>query len=186
MVRMPLAVARRSVLVVIDVQPAFLAPFSDADEIVKRTEFLIRQATLLGVPIVATEQYPSRMGGTHERLQPWLRDANAPIMPKMIFSAHEGVDALDTGERDQFVLCGIETHICVNQTAHRLLERGHTVILAGDAVSSRQPLLHSLGMERLRHAGVAIAPSEAIVYEWMESAEHPQFREALKLVKEYA
>jgi nicotinamidase-related amidase len=83
----------------------------------------------------------------------------------------------------QVVLVGVETHICVNQTAHDLLDLGHTVIVCADAVSARTEDRHTLGLGRLRDAGAIVAHSESVVYEWMRSADHEKFREVLKIVK---
>jgi nicotinamidase-related amidase len=175
-----------SVLVVVDVQPSFLSGIFEAERVLDRVEFSMRIARLLGVPILATEQYPSRMGGTHELLAPLLETA-APPMEKMSFScAGCGMfmEALGNMGRPQIVIVGIETHICVSQTAHDLLVRGYELVVCPDAVSARTVDRHKLGMERIRDAGAVPAHSEAVAYEWMRSAENPAFREALKLVKD--
>jgi nicotinamidase-related amidase len=180
-----LASTEDSGLIVIDLQPSFLAAIPNADSVVRRSEFLIRAATILGVPIFVTEQYPSRMGSTDERLMPFL--GGATIEGKMVFSALGAPSISAWVERKlQIVLCGIETMICVNQTAQQLWELGHEVIIAADAVGGRSLEMHELGLGRLRSSGCELAHSEAIVYEWMQTAEHPQFREVLKLVKNFA
>jgi nicotinamidase-related amidase len=178
----------RDLLVVVDVQPSFLAGIHEADRVLERTEFLIRVARLLGVPVLATEQYPSRMGGTHERILAALGE-DASVAPKMSFSCcgcPGFMDAFATQGRDHAILVGIETHICVAQTALDLLGQGRTVMVCPDAVSGRTLDRHKLGMERMRDAGVAPLHTEAVAYEWMGSAENPNFREALKLVKAFA
>lgn len=112
-----------------------------------------------------------------------------PVFGKMTFSA------VGTPEFDQFlaelnpaqvVICGIETHICVNQTAHHLLSQGREVMIAADAVSARSTEMHEVGLGRLAAAGVTIAHSESIVYEWMGTADNTAFRDVLKIVKAYA
>ncbi|MCW5943801.1 MAG: isochorismatase family protein [Fimbriimonadaceae bacterium] len=184
-----LADAARSVLVVVDVQPSFLNGIVEAERVLARTAFLVEMASLLEIPVLATEQYPSRMGGTHATLLPLLETARAPRLGKMTFSC-AGCQAFDESlaamRRDQVVLCGIETHICVTQTALMLLGSGHEVLVAGDAVSARTEMAHDLGAARMRQAGAAIAHSESVAYEWMVAADHPRFREALSVVKRYA
>jgi nicotinamidase-related amidase len=186
---MPLAVLERSVLVVVDLQPTFLGGIHRKERILSRCAFLIRAATALGVPVLATEQYPARMGGTDSGIKELLDAAQAPIYPKMAFSCagcEQFSDRMRELGRDQAVIAGIETHICVNQTAHHLLDDPHEVFVPGDAVGARTDEMHKIGLKRMRAAGATIAHSESIVYEWMLSAEHPQFREVLKLVKEHA
>jgi nicotinamidase-related amidase len=181
-----LARAGDSALVVIDVQPAFLKAIPEGGAVLARTLFLVRMARLLGIPVLATEQYASRMGGScSDLVEAW---GDAPVFDKMTFSCcgSEGfVKTLrGTGAR-QAVLAGIETHICVNQTAHHLLEADYDVILAEDAISCRTAEAHRNGVERMRADGATVAHSESIAYEWLGSADHPRFREALELVKAF-
>jgi nicotinamidase-related amidase len=181
-----LARADDSVLVVVDMQPTFLAPIFERDRVKARTKFLIHVAKILDIPILATEQYPERMGGTDPELTALLD--HAPL-PKLAFSCMgcEPFSAmLGAQDRPQVVICGIETHICVNQTAHDLLDDDYEVLLAADACSARSSAMHDNGLQRLRDEGAAIAHSESIVYEWMQSADHPEFRAILKLVKDFA
>jgi hypothetical protein len=157
----------------------------EADRVMQRTEFLVKIAHTLGVPVIGTEQNPSRMGGLAETLLPFL---NEPAESKMTFSC-SGCDLFRryfvAGPLQQVVLVGIETHICVTQTANELLEIGHEVIVAADALSSRTPDRHEIGLKRLAASGAVAAHSESIAYEWMRSAEHPKFKEALEIVKAY-
>src|SRR5688572_20464626 len=181
-----LAEVSRSILLVVDVQPSFLRVVQGAERVLRRSEFLLRMATLLDVPILATEQYAERMGATDPRLLPQL--PSGPI-GKMTFSC-VGCDpferALKDSGRDQAVIVGIETHICVTQTALHLLERGLDVIVCEDAVSARAQEMSDIGFRRLRHAGVTVAHTESVAYEWLGSADNPKFRDALAIVKEFA
>lgn len=177
-----LALAEDSVLVVVDIQPMFLNPIFQADRVLERSKFLCQAAKLLDVPILATEQYPERMGGTHPEILEHLDS----VFGKKAFSclgSEKFNNALAALERSQVILCGIETHICVNQTAHDLLDVEAEVILATDAISARSEQMHEIGIRRMRDEGVVAAHSESIVYEWMESADHPAFKDVLKLVK---
>ena len=172
----------RSALIVIDVQPNFLRPIHDRDSVLGRIRFISRFAELLGVPILATEQVPAKMGTTHEDL--------APLCPtpvgKETFGAVEApgfVERLRATGRTEAILVGIETHICVSQTALGLLDVGYRVAVCPDAVGARTLDRHKLGMERMRDEGILPIHSEAVAYEWLGSAAHPTFREALALVK---
>lgn len=173
-----------SVLVVIDLQDAFLKVIPNGDQILKKSIFLVRVARALGVPVLSTVQNVTRMGGMAPALA-----AHLPAEPrnKMAFSCagcSEFIQDLEGLGKRQAVLVGIETPICVNQTAHHLLDRGLEVILAVDAISGRSLDMHELAMQRLRHAGCIASQTDSITYEWMLSAEHPSFREVLSLVKE--
>lgn len=178
--------ADEAFVVVIDIQPTFMAAIHEAERVVRRSRFLIEIATLLQVPVISTVQYPSRMGGLDPQITEALIDE--PIS-KMSFSCY-GTDAyqnaLEVVNRPKAVLVGIETHICVTLTALDLLQDGYEVFVCPDAVSSRSMEMHKLGMERMRDSGVMPSHTETLAYEWMRSAEHPQFREALKIVKESA
>ncbi|HMS54640.1 MAG TPA: isochorismatase family protein [Fimbriimonadaceae bacterium] len=180
-----LHVAANSTLIVIDLQPSFLNPIEGSQTVVERSKFMVRVAAKLGIPVLATEQYPERMGGTDPELKHELTDAEALIFGKMAFSAMGSPDfvaAYESTGRNHAVLVGIETHICVTQTALELKAKGHEVTIVADAVSAR-PGRHESAVQRLLNHGVDVAHSESVVYEWMRSAEHPAFREILGLVK---
>ena len=175
-------VPEKGLLLVIDVQERFLSPIFESERVEARTKFLCHVATLFGVPVLATEQYPERMGGIVESLQPYVGSPHR----KMEFSAFQDEDfvkRVNLSGRTQIVVVGIETHICVSQTCHDLLEQGFEVTVCPDAVSARTQDRHKLGMERLRDAGVVPAHTEAVAYEWCQSAENPMFRDMLSVVK---
>ncbi len=169
----------QSVLLVIDIQPSFMKAIHEADRVLDRSLFLSRMAALLEVPVVASTQYTARMGGLDESLAIGAHD-------KMSFSCcgcESWMAELQATGRRQAVIVGIETHICVSQTAIDLLGQDFEVVVCPDALSARTNDRHKLGMERIRDAGVVPAHSEAVAYEWLKTAEHPKFREALALVK---
>lgn len=173
----------KSVILAVDVQPKFMSGVYEADRVLKRVEFLVQSASILGGTVIATEQNREKMGGSAESILPYLSE---PPADKMTFSC-SGCDLyrrhLGSSTPIQVVLVGIETHICVSQTTHELLDLGHEVIVCADAVSSRTKDRHEIGLERLRSAGAVITHSESVVYEWMKSAEHDKFREVLAVVK---
>ena len=166
----------------VDVQSRFLSPIFEADRVAARSKFLCEVASLFGVPILATEQYPEKMGGTIESLLPFV---GSPFR-KMEFSAFNDesfIKLVQLSGREQIVVVGIETHICVSQTCLDLLRYDFKVAVCPDAVSSRTQDRHKLGMERLRDAGVVPVHTEAVAYEWCQSAENPKFRDMLDIVK---
>jgi nicotinamidase-related amidase len=182
-----LASLEDSVVVVIDMQPSFLDGCWRGPEVLGRVKFLVESANLLGVPVLATEQYRDRMGGTEPGLAALI---GQEALDKLSFSCCGTAsfsESLSSLGRRQVVLTGIETHICVNQTAHHLVEAGdREVVVCVDAVTARSEDRHRIGMERIRALRCTPAHTESVVYEWLGSATHPQFRDALRLVKQYA
>lgn len=175
-------------LVVVDMQEPFLSVIHERDRLTQNVLLLCRAAATLGIPAVATVQYASRMGGVAPAVADALGAAFTAeaALDKTCFScagAPEFIAALEATGRRQVLLCGVETHICVSQTAHDLLHAGYQVHVAADAVSSRTPERHKLGMERIRDAGARPCAAEAAVYEWLQEAGTPEFKEILKLVR---
>ena len=180
-------VLEQATLVAVDMQPTFSRVVDNIDQITQRTKFLIECAHALGVPIIFSEQNAARMGGTDPDLL--SLDPGASVVGKMAFSCcGEPVfnQLVEAGNRRQVVLCGVETHICVTQTALDLNAKGHEVFVAGDAVSCRGANNHQMALQRLRHAKVQTLPSESVVYEWLKTAQHEGFRAILQIVKRYS
>lgn len=171
-----------SLVCVIDVQERLLAAMPAAERIVDRVVRLAEAAALLGVRRVLTEQYPKGLGATAATLLPHLPRATE----KLAFSAAgcpEVVTAAGPGSGiTAVILCGLETHVCVSQTALDLLATGMTVFIAVDAVTSRHAIDHDVALRRLENAGAIPTTTEAILFEWCRSADHPAFQEVRKLV----
>jgi len=176
----------QSALIVVDLQDSFLAPIANNEAVLRRSRFLIEIARLLGVPVLATEQYATRMGRTSESIRAVLGDSAAT--DKLCFSSCRSDEFWNQWEnlgKSQAVIVGIETHICVNQTAQDFLARGCDVFVCEDATGSRLDA-HEGALKRLRHEGAVVAHTESVAYEWLERADTPEFREALAIVKRYA
>jgi nicotinamidase-related amidase len=178
---------RRSALVLIDIQPSLTTTIFEIDRVLARIAFLTKVANLLDIPVFVTEQNPARMGTTVPELANLVR--NLVPISKMSFSAmgaKEFTMAIEASGRTQFVLTGMETHICVSQTAQDLMDSNFEVVVCPDAVSSRTIEAHKLGMERIRDAAVVPAHTESVAYEWIGSADHPAFKAFLAIVKNQA
>jgi nicotinamidase-related amidase len=174
-----------SVLVVVDMQEPFLGAINGRDALTANVLLLCQAAQILKIPIIATTQYAERMGPIVPEVAAYLGESVKPI-DKLTFSCAESSafqHALIAGGKHQIVLCGLETHICISQTAHDLLHAGYRVHVATDGASSRTMEKHKLGMERIRDADIKPCASEAAVYEWLREAGTPEFKEILKLVK---
>ncbi len=175
-----------SVLIVIDEQPGVMKAIHESERVHRRSLFLARLATLLHVPILASEQVPDKLGHTDPTLWGLL---SFPAIAKTTFGCCESADfikAFRDCKRSEAILIGIESHICVSQTALGLLDLNVRVAVCPDAISARTMEMHKIGMERMRDAGVAPIHSEAVAYEWIGTSEHSRFREAVQLVKEFS
>jgi nicotinamidase-related amidase len=166
----------RAALVVVDVQEGF-RPYESFAGVAAAAAKLIAAARLLGVPALVSEQYPKGLG--HSAPELGLQDE--PRIEKSVFSAARA-DGFDLGGREQAIVCGIETHVCVSQTAHDLLGKGVEVHIPADAVGSRHAIDYERGLERLERAGAVVDTVEAALFELLERAGTPEFKEVQKLI----
>jgi nicotinamidase-related amidase len=171
-------------LVVIDVQGKLAHLMADKESLFKNIRILIQAAKILEIPILWCQQVPEALGPTVPQIAELLADQE-PIN-KASFSCwgqEEFTEILNSLEREQLLLCGIETHVCVYQTAMDLMEEGLDVTVVADAVSSRTEQNKQLALTRLSDEGAGIGTTEMVLFELLKTSEHPQFREIAKLVK---
>jgi len=164
-------------LLVVDFQERLMPAIDDADRIVANGAWLIQIAQRLGVPVLASEQYPQGLGHTVAAIREWL-PAEA-FMEKRHFSCAADQNCMrriDALNREQIVVIGAEAHVCVLQTALGLQAIGKEVYLVADAVSSRSPRDVELALERMRAEGVRVVSREMVVFEWLHQAGTEQFR----------
>jgi nicotinamidase-related amidase len=171
----------RAVLVVVDVQEAFRKAVPDFEQIAGQAARLVQGAEAMGIPIVVTEQYPKGLGHTVSELAVHLPQGLEPI-EKTRFSAAEA-DGFDLQERDQAVVCGIETHVCVNQTVLDLLDEDIEVHVVGDAVGSRTGANRELGLHKAEQAGAVLTSVETALFELLGGSDAPEFKEVQALVR---
>lgn len=183
-----LCAAAQSQLLVIDIQQRLQAAMeaSVAARVTRHAERLIRAARLLDLPVHHTEQYPRGLGETLPELKALLP---GPGFEKTCFSCcgAEGLSAaLDEPAkgRGQIVLCGMESHVCVLQTALELQAQGFAVFVVEDACCSRHKHHHKNAMARLRAAGVVVSNHESVMFEWLRDAAHEHFRTLSALLRE--
>ena len=173
-----------AVVLLIDLQPALADVMPRREPVLRAACLLARTCAEMGVPVLVTRQYPKGLGDTVEV----VRAATAGVEPvdKVAFSclAEPAFRArLEALGRKTVLLAGMETHICVAQTALALLAEGYTVQVAADAVCSRRETDHAIALDRLRAAGAAVTTVEAAIYEALGCAGTPEFRAVLELVK---
>jgi len=183
--RRPL-VAEQCALLVIDIQEKLLPPIFQKEQLVKNSQLLIRLAGVLKIPSLMTVQYAKGLGGTVPEIASLLPGTEA--IDKRTFSCF-GSDVFCSllkrlpGNRNTVLLCGMESHICVTQTALGALREGYIVHVASDAVSSRTEWNWKIGLERMRAAGAVISSTEMIIYELLRSSGAEGFKELLPYLK---
>ena len=170
----------RAALVIVDVQEAFRPAVREFETVAAGVASLIRGARILGLPVVVTEQYPKGLGATVPEVAEHL-DGIEPIA-KVSFSA-AAADGFDLGARDQVLVCGIESHVCVSQTAHDLLDRGVEVHVARDAVTSRTEANSELGLHKMEGSGAVLTSVETALFELLGAAGTDEFKRVQELVK---
>ena len=172
-----------SALLVVDVQAKLLPLIPARERLVWNIRRLIDGAKILGVPVVATEQYPQGLGPT----TPELASKLGTIPGKLAFSCGEcGQLFADWQQRGiwKVLVCGIETHVCVGQTVHDLLGEGFRVFVAADAVAARGIFDHEIALRRMDSSGATLTTIEAALFEWCERAGSPEFKQISQLIRE--
>ncbi len=181
-------IARRSLeseqcaLVVVDIQEKLLPPIFQKEQLVHNSKLLIRAASVLKIPAVVSTQYAKGLGKTVPEIASLLPETEAIDKDRFSCFGSEVFCALLRrlrGNRNTLLLCGMESHICVAQTALAALREGYLVHVASDAVSSRTEWNWKIGLERMRAAGAVISSTEMMIYELMRCSSSPAFKEML-------
>jgi nicotinamidase-related amidase len=169
--------AARSTLLVVDLQAKMMPAIDGADAVVANTVWLVRAAQKIGVPVAAVEHCAKGLGP----LVPEVRDLlpAGAVAGKHHFStvAAQCLAGLPGSDRVQYVIAGVETHVCVLQTALDLVADGKDVFVVADAVGSRRPYDRDVALARMRDEGVRLVTREMVIFEWLEDAATPLFRE---------
>lgn len=172
-------------LIVIDIQEKLLPPIFEKERLVRNSQLLVRLATILHIPIVVTTQYSKGLGAVVPEIDSLLPELKP--LDKLEFGCFGNSEFCSNiaslKDRNTLLLCGMEAHICVLQTAMGALNQGRSVHIAADAVSSRSELNWKLGLERMRDAGAVISSTEMMIYELLGKSGSPEFKEMLKYLK---
>lgn len=177
--------AEHSLLLLIDMQASMMPAIPDAQTQIGAADRLARGAQLMGVPVHATEHVSDKLGVTVASLQRFLSASPNAVLSKRHFDGcrERASAALIPTQRHQVLVAGAEAHVCVMQTALSLLARGLEVWMVTDACGSRHENDKAAALARLRRAGAHLITAEMALFEWLESADHPQFREVLEIIK---
>lgn len=172
----------KSCLLVIDIQEKLIPAIHAKEELIANSKWLIEIAAILNIPTLVSEQYPRGLGHTVETLRAVLPESHHE---KMAFSCAADANcntAIDNLGRNQIVIIGMETHVCVLQSALQLLQQGREVFVVEDCVSSRSPQDKACALARMRAAGVTIVSREMAVFEWLQTSGTETFK---RISKEY-
>lgn len=177
--------ASDTTLLVIDVQQQILPAIRSSEQLVWNIRRLVRGANILGVNVVATEQAPDKLGTT----EPTIAEHLPPPLAKTSFSCGERGELLRESfdqNRHRVLLCGVETHVCVQQTALDYVAAGARVYAAVDALATRHAIDHEVALRRMESSGVTLTTCEAALMEWCVAAGTPEFKQISALAKELA
>lgn len=173
-----------TILVLIDIQGKLAEIVYESDLIINNIAKISEGVQILGIPVLWLEQYPKGLGPTIEKIGQTL--PNQKPIEKITFSAYdtnEFVDKLEKEGRKKVLLAGIETHICVYQTAVQLLQNGYEVEVLVDCVSSRTKKNHDIGIQKMMQLGVKVTSVEMALFEMLQVAKGDQFKAISRLVK---
>jgi nicotinamidase-related amidase len=175
----------QTALIVVDIQEAFRSAIPDFPVIAEKTSIAVRGFHILGIPILVTEQYPKGLGKTAEEIYYSLPDEQK-FIEKTTFSScgvSSFIEKLNAIGAKQIVICGLETHICVSQTAHDLLDAGFQVHLLADCIASRNEHNKHIAINKMTANGVILTCVEMALFELMRDSKHEKFKEIQNLVK---
>ena len=176
----------RSLILLIDLQEKLLPLIRGHDRLVVVCRKLLQGGSLFDVPVMVTEQYRKGIGRTVAPLGDSLEQTRAANLDKLAFSAWAEPtvrDAIVAADRPQVILAGIETHVCVQQTALDLSSRDYDVFVCADAVGSRGQLDHNVALDRMRQNGVLVTTVESVLFEWCQRCDAERFKAMLEIVK---
>lgn len=176
--------SNRSSLLIVDVQEGLISVMAEPRPVYRNCATLMRAAARLGLPVTISEQYPKGLGHTVGELR--VLAAPEAVIEKIHFScafSPEIKARLDGLERPQVVIAGIESHVCVLQSAIGLKEAGYQVAVVADACTSRAAANYLAAMDRMRANGIEVVTTEMVVFEWLHRAGTPEFKELSALIK---
>lgn len=166
-----------SLLLLIDVQEKLVPFIFNKEQCIARCEWLLKLGQRMQVPLIASEQYPKGLGATVAELRDYIPAAE--FVEKVHFSCMQEpnfIHRLSAHKRNQVILIGIETHVCVLQTAMELNAAGFEVFVVVDAVGSRSELDYKYGLKRMKQAGVSLITAEMLFFEWLRQSNVPDFK----------
>lgn len=172
--------SENSILILIDLQGRLMPAIDQGEAVLKQCIRTAQIAQLLEIPIIGTEQSPNSLGSNLDSIQSFC----SKTIEKEHFNAcADGLTAAIPDNRQQCILMGCETHVCLMQTALNLIDKGYDVSVVVDGVGSRRALDKQIALDRLNIAGARLITAEMLGFEWLKTAQNPVFKEVLALLK---
>ena len=169
-----------SILILIDLQGRLMPAIDQGESVLNQCIRIAKIAQILGIPIIGTEQSPKSLGSNIESIKSFCSQT---ISKEHFNACADGLIAAIPTNRQQCILMGCETHVCLMQTALKLIDEGYDVSIVVDGVGSRRALDKQIALDRLSAAGARLITGEMLGFEWLKSAQNPAFKEALALLK---
>ena len=176
----------RAMVLVIDVQEKLLPSIVGGEPVIAAGRKLLHGAAVFELPVLVTEQYPKGLGPTHATIRAALTKSLAKVLEKPTFSAWADAnvrEALIALDRPQIIVTGIESHVCVQQTALDLRSRDYDVFVCADAVGSRGRVDYEVALDRMRQAGVLVTTVESVLFELCQRCDTARFKAMLEIIK---
>ena len=174
----------KNALLVIDIQEKIIAPINNKDSIIKNIQKLSNAYQILDEDIFVSEQNPLKLGKTIPTLLPKISFNKIQKMDFSLASNKDFLDELNNKKITNLIVCGFETHICIQQSVLEFLQKGYEVLVICDAMGSRNNLDHEISLQRMLHKGAIITTTESIIFEICKTSDRKEFREIRKIIKD--
>jgi len=175
--------SRKNALLIIDIQEKIIAPINNKDSIIENIQKLLKAYQILDENIFVSEQNPLKLGKTVPNLLPKASFNKIQKMDFSLASSKELLDELDNKKITNLIVCGFETHICIQQTVLEFLQQGFEVLVISDAMGSRNNLDHEISLQRMLNKGATVTTTESIIFEICKTSDRKEFKEISNLIK---
>ena len=173
----------KNALILIDIQEKIIAPINDKDLIIKNIQKLLSAYQILDENIVISEQNPLKLGKTIQKLLPKVSFTKIQKSDFSLAGSQKFFKELDNKKITNLIICGFETHICIQQSVLEFLKKGYKVLLISDAMGSRNNLDHEISLQRMFHEGAIITTTESIIFEICKTSDRKEFKEIRNIIK---
>ena len=173
----------KNALILMDIQEKIIAPINNKDSITKNIQKLLSAYQILDKNIFISEQNPTKLGKTIEKLLPKVSFSKIQKLDFSLASSQNLFEELDNKKITNLIICGFETHICIQQSVLEFLTKGYEVLVISDAMGSRNILDHQIALQRMLHKGAIITTTESIIFEICKTSDRKEFREIRNIIK---
>ena len=174
---------KKNALLVIDTQEKIIAPIHNKDSIIENIQKLLKAYQILSENIFVSEQNPLKLGKTVPDLLPKVYSSKIQKMDFSMASSTDFLDKLDKKKITNLIVCGFETHICIQQTVLEFLQKGYEVLVISDAMGSRNKLDHEISLQRMLNKGATITTTESVIFEICKTSDRKEFKEISNIIK---